>query len=93
MKRFDPRSEIQAWFWFISAGAKDEFLDANLMVDARGKLTPNGLTVARAGSGPASRPGSNPSQGKKTGRRPPAGLSSMLPSGHAVSRSATCRRR
>ena len=40
---FDRRPEILAWFSFISASPKKELLDANLMVDAKGKLTPNGL--------------------------------------------------
>lgn len=40
---FDRRPEVQAWFWFISVGGPDEFLDTNVMVDARGALTPNGV--------------------------------------------------
>lgn len=43
VQRFDLVPQVQAWFWFISAGSADEFLDANLMVDPRtGGLTPNG---------------------------------------------------
>jgi hypothetical protein len=43
VKRFDERPEVQAWFWFIGAGAKDEFLDVDLMVDRHGYLTHNGV--------------------------------------------------
>lgn len=43
VQRFDLVPEVQAWFWFISAGSADEFLDVNLMVNPRtGALTPNG---------------------------------------------------
>jgi hypothetical protein len=43
VKRFDARPEVQAWFWFISAGAEDEFLNVDLMVDRHGYLTHNGV--------------------------------------------------
>lgn len=43
VQRLDLLPAVQAWFWFISAGSSDEFLDVNLMVDPRtGALTPNG---------------------------------------------------
>jgi hypothetical protein len=43
VRRFDRRPEIQAWFAFLSANPYGEFLDTNLMVDAKGALTPNGV--------------------------------------------------
>lgn len=43
VRQFDRRPEIQAWFWFISIGSQDEFLDTDLMVDRQGALTPNGI--------------------------------------------------
>ena len=43
VRRFDLRPEIKAWFWFISQGDKDEFLDTDLAVDGAGALTPNGV--------------------------------------------------
>jgi hypothetical protein len=43
VRRFDVRPEIQAWHWFLGSGAKDEFLDTDLMVDAKGVPTPNGV--------------------------------------------------
>lgn len=54
VRRFDLRPEIQAWFWYKSIGPQDQFLDTDLMIDAGGALTPNGvkwreLAAARQG--------------------------------------------
>ncbi len=43
VRQFDRLPEIQAWMWFMSKGAQDEFLDTNLAVDGSGALTPNGV--------------------------------------------------
>ncbi len=43
VRRFDVKPEIQSWMWFMSSGQGDIFLDGDLMVDAKGALTPNGV--------------------------------------------------
>lgn len=41
--RFDHLPQVQAWFWFLSTGPSTTFLDANMLVDSKGALTPNGF--------------------------------------------------